>query len=144
MIYTIIMVIITLIAILMTIVILLQSGQGQGLSGGIAGGGGGMGGASHMMGARRTADFLSKSTSVLAAIFLSLCLIANYFIDRDQQGAESIIQEQAQQSPQETDFVTPTEDSPAALPEGEEQDAGGTQEGGMPQQEQPPVDPENP
>ncbi len=78
MLYTLTIILITIIAVLMVIVVLLQAGQGQGLSGGIAGGGGLAGGAGgNMMGARRTADFLSKSTSVLAALFLTLCVLAN-------------------------------------------------------------------
>jgi len=54
--------------------------------GGALGGGGGGG-----LGARRTADLLSKSTSILAAIFLALCVLANFAIDRGQVN-ESILQ----------------------------------------------------
>lgn len=78
MIYGIIIGLITLIAVLLTIVVLLQSGQGQGLSGGIAA----TGMPGQMMGARRTADILSKTTSVLGGSFLVLCIVANFFIER--------------------------------------------------------------
>lgn len=112
MIYTLIIVFITIIAFLMVIVVLLQSGQGQGLSGGI-GGGAGIGGSSNMMGARRTADFLSKSTAVLATIFLTLCVLANFFIDQDQV-SESTIQDRGVPT-QTEDFRTQPE-APADLP----------------------------
>lgn len=78
MLYTVIISLIVIICVLLTIVILLQSGQGEGLSGGIAGGSVG----SQVMGARKTADLLSKSTSILAAAFLFLCVVANFAIDR--------------------------------------------------------------
>jgi len=78
MLYTIILIVITLLALLLTVAVLLQSGQGQGLSGGIAGNMA----ANTVLGARRTSDFLSKSTTYLGTAFLALCLAANFFIDR--------------------------------------------------------------
>lgn len=81
MLYGIIIAIITLIAFLLTVVILLQSGQGEGLSGGLAAQGGPAG---QMMGVRRTADILSKTTSILGTSFLVLCVLANFFIDRGE------------------------------------------------------------
>ncbi len=94
----------------MTIAVLLQSGQGGGLSGGIAGG---MAGGNNALGSRRTADFLSKATSVLAAIFLSLCVLANFFIV-DSSSSQSTIQQRGL-APIEADFGSPAE-SPSALP----------------------------
>lgn len=76
--YTFIILLITLIALLLTVAVLLQSGQGQGLSGGIAGNMA----ANTVLGARRTSDFLSKSTTYLGTAFLVLCLAANFFIER--------------------------------------------------------------
>ena len=78
MLYTIILIVITLLALLLTVSVLLQSGQGQGLSGGIPGNMS----ANTVLGARRTSDFLSKSTTYLGTAFLVLCLAANFFIDR--------------------------------------------------------------
>jgi preprotein translocase subunit SecG len=116
MLYTLTIILITIIAVLMVIVVLLQSGQGQGLSGGIAGGAGMIGGA-NMMGARRTADFLSKSTSILAGIFLTLCVLANFFIDQETI-SQSAIQQQG--IPVQTqDFGQPAETAPA-LPDQQE------------------------
>ena len=80
MIYGIIITIITIVALLLTVVVLLQSGQGEGLSGGIAA----TGMPGQMMGARRTADILSKTTSGLGGAFLVLCILANFFIERGE------------------------------------------------------------
>ena len=119
MLYTFTIILITVIALLMVVVVLLQSGQGQGLSGGIGGGGGLAGGSANTMGARRTADFLSKSTTVLAAMFLSLCLLANFFIDQDTREA-STIQEQSfptQGIPEESAPALPDEQQQQQLPQ---------------------------
>ncbi|WP_020404665.1 preprotein translocase subunit SecG [Gracilimonas tropica] len=87
--YNIIVGVIAVICFLLIVVVLLQPGQGQGISGmggaGAIGGGGGLG-------ARRTADLLSKSTSVLAGAFLVLCILANFAIDRGEVN-RSILQE---------------------------------------------------
>src|SRR5690625_6996419 len=88
MLYGIIISLITIICFLLIVVILLQPGQKDGLSGGLAAGM--AGGAS--MGARRTADLLSKTTSILAALFLSLSVLDNFAIDRDD-ATQSTIQQ---------------------------------------------------
>lgn len=88
MIYGIIIGLITLIAFLMASAILLQSGQGEGLAGGLAA----QGMPGQLMGARRTADVLSKTTTILGALFLGLCVVANFFIDRGQP-TRSVVQE---------------------------------------------------
>lgn len=113
MMYSIIVVLITLIAILITIAVLLQSGQGSGLSGGIAGNAGGAAGA---MGSRRTADFLSKATSVLGGTFLMLCLVANFFIDRSTTTRSAVQQSSSFQMPASQNFPQQSE-SPAAIPQ---------------------------
>lgn len=107
MLYYIILSVIILICILLTIVVLLQPGQGSGLSGGLAGGsmtgGGGLG-------ARRTADLLSKSTSVLGGALLVLCVLANFAIDRGG-GTAPAVQQGGTQQPIEQ------QESPAAIPD---------------------------
>ena len=93
MIYSILVALIVIICLLLILVVLLQPGQGEGLSGGIAGGmgGGGMGGP--QLGARRTADMLSKSTAILGTAFLVLSVLANFFIESGEQD-QSAIQQQ--------------------------------------------------
>lgn len=104
MLYGIIITLITLICFLLIIVVLLQPGQKEGLSGGLAAGM--AGGAS--MGARRTADLLSKTTSILAALFLSLSVLANFAIDRTGE-TQSTIQQQSE-------FGDPIEQSDFSVP----------------------------
>lgn len=107
MLYTIILVVIILICILLTIVILLQPGQGQGLGGGMAGGAlaGGAG-----LGARRTADLLSKSTTILGTALLVLSVLANFAITNNET-VESAIQQSEAQVPAQNDFNLPSESS---------------------------------
>jgi len=82
---------IALIAAVLILVILLQSGQGGGLAG-IAQGGA----ARQVLGTRQAPDTLEKATWTLGAIFITLCVISNFFIGGDQE-QESVIQDRAQQ-----------------------------------------------
>lgn len=118
MLYNIIVAVIAIICFLLIVVVLLQPGQGQGISGmggaGAIGGGGGLG-------ARRTADLLSKSTSVLAAIFLTLCILANFAIEREGSN-RSILQDGAGgvnapiEAPAETPSAVPQQDQQETVP----------------------------
>lgn len=123
MLYYIILALIVLICILLVIVILLQPGQGSGLAGGLAGGslasGGGQG-----LGARRTADLLSKSTTVLGTALLVLCVAANFAIDTGGQ-TESTIQESGVEQPAEQEGG----ETPSAVPEIPGGDDGGSDDG---------------
>lgn len=129
MIYSIIVAVIVLICILLTIVVLLQSGQGQGLAGGLAASSG-LGGTP--MGARRTADLLSKSTTVLGTAFLVLCVLANFFI-YSPEANESAVQQNAS-GPQPTNTQGPVQTQPA-VPQQQQQQAP------TPQQQQQPAQP---
>jgi preprotein translocase subunit SecG len=88
--FTFFIVLITIIGLLMTLVVLLQSGQGGGLAG-IASGGA----AQQVLGTRQSPDTLEKATWTLGTLFIALCLLSNFFIDRGPQ--ESVIQQRAQQ-----------------------------------------------
>ena len=77
-----------LISVLLMIVVLMQSSKGGGLAGSF-----GTGGMGTVFGVRRTADFLSRSTWILAWVFMILALIANIaFLPGKKAAAESIIQ----------------------------------------------------
>ncbi|TVQ66352.1 MAG: preprotein translocase subunit SecG [Balneolaceae bacterium] len=116
MLYGIIISFITLICVLLIIVVLLQPGQKEGLSGGLAAGM--AGGAS--MGARRTADLLSKTTSILAALFLSLSVLANFAIDRTGTSQSTIQQQGGFGDPIErSDFTVPSQ-TETAVPQQDE------------------------
>lgn len=88
--FTFFIVLITIIGLLMTLIVLLQSGQGGGLAG-IASGGA----AQQVLGSRQSPDTLEKATWTLGTLFITLCLLSNFFIDRGPQ--ESVIQQRAQQ-----------------------------------------------
>ncbi|MEX2351029.1 MAG: preprotein translocase subunit SecG [Balneolaceae bacterium] len=106
MLYGFILSVIVLISILLIIVVLLQPGQKEGLSGGLAAGMMGSAG----MGARRTADLLSKTTSILAAAFLLLSLLANFAIDAGGTPGSAIQQQGGSgTAPIESDFSVPAE-----------------------------------
>ena len=104
MIYTLIVVIVAIICVFLTISVLLQSGEGGGLSGIAAGGS-----ATQMMGQRRTADFLSKATSILGGSFLVLCLVANFFIEHGGQAKSTIQQDAAATAPANLNMPSKTQ-----------------------------------
>ena len=99
-----------IVSILLIIVVLMQSSKGGGLAGSF--GGSSMGA---VFGARRTADFLSRATTILATIFIVLSLITNIlFLPGKSQGGESIIQQRgAVQVPK----AEPPRSQPAAIPQ---------------------------
>jgi preprotein translocase subunit SecG len=77
-----------LISILLMVAILMQSSKGGGLAGSFGGGSVGT-----VFGVRRTADFLSRATTILATIFIALCLIINiFFLPGKSANTESVIQ----------------------------------------------------
>jgi preprotein translocase subunit SecG len=66
-------------AILMVGLILIQHGKGADAGAAFGGGGGGGGGSASLFGASGSANFLSRTTAVLAAIFLGTTLGLAYF-----------------------------------------------------------------
>ena len=99
------------VSIVLIMVVLMQSSKGGGLAGTL--GGGSMG---TMFGVRRTADFLSRATTILATIFFALCLIINiFFLPGKSTGTESIIQRGSAPA-SITRAVPPRASQPAATP----------------------------
>ncbi|MEX0602166.1 MAG: preprotein translocase subunit SecG [Bacteroidota bacterium] len=77
-----------LVSLLMIVVILMQASKGGGLAGSF--GGSNMG---TVFGVRRTSDFLSKTTTILATAFLVLALFINLVVlTRGEQSQQSVIQ----------------------------------------------------
>jgi preprotein translocase subunit SecG len=77
-----------LVSILLMLVVLMQSSKGGGLAGTFGGGQMGM-----VFGVRRTADFLTRATQILAASFIVLSLVINiFFLPRPTESTESVIQ----------------------------------------------------
>jgi preprotein translocase subunit SecG len=76
-----------LVSILLMLVVLMQSSKGGGLAGTFGGGQMGM-----VFGVRRTADFLTRATQILAASFIVLSLVINiFFLPRPTESTESVI-----------------------------------------------------
>ena len=117
--YNILVAVITVICALLILVVLLQNGQGSGLSGISGGGGGGPLGGSSGLGARRTADLLSKATGFFGGAFLILCVLANFAIDRSGTApTRSILQEGGApiediNAPSQTQSAVPIQNSDA-------------------------------
>jgi len=101
-----------IVSILLIIVVLMQSSKGGGLAGTFGGAQIGT-----VFGVRRTADFLSKITTILAGIFLVLSLVINFLLPNRMQSSESILQRGA--APRQVpppQLPAPTS-SPAATPQ---------------------------
>jgi preprotein translocase subunit SecG len=78
-----------LVSVLLIIVILMQNSKGGGLAGSFGGGNFGT-----VFGVRRTADFLTRSTTILATTFIVLALLINIFFlpGKGTSSKESVIQ----------------------------------------------------
>ena len=91
--YTIFAILIIICCILLVLVVLVQNPKGGGLSSTFGGG------TSQMMGAKQTTDFLENATWTLAIALISLSLLSNFAIPRNNvEDPESIMQEQIDQS----------------------------------------------
>ncbi|HFE64494.1 preprotein translocase subunit SecG [candidate division KSB1 bacterium 4484_188] len=103
--YGILIFLFVLVAVLMTVSILMQSAKG----GGLAASFGGMGGGG-VFGPRGAANFLQKATTVLATLYLLLCLMIG-LIGRPTAGqSRSVVQQELQKQRQQT------QSQPASLP----------------------------
>jgi preprotein translocase subunit SecG len=121
--FSMMVVFIALIAAVLILVILLQSGQGGGLAG-IAQGGA----ARQVLGTRQAPDTLEKATWWLGALFITLCVISNFFIGVDRQ-QESVIQNRAQEGQTQQQQSGP-QPAPETAPMPQQGGGGGSQGGG--------------
>ena len=103
-----------IVSILMIVAVLMQSSKGGGLAGTFGGGQVGM-----MFGVRRTADFLTRATQVLAIIFGVLALVINIaFLPRVGGAGESVIQGQGSAQQQSNVPQLPPPQAPTQAPTG--------------------------
>ncbi|MBN2424285.1 MAG: preprotein translocase subunit SecG [Calditrichaceae bacterium] len=92
--YTLLIILFVLISFAMVVVILLQAGKGKGLAGSI---GGGMGGSS-IFGGRGAADFLSKATTWIAALYMVFAVIIGIMYRSEvDEAQQSLIQQHMQE-----------------------------------------------
>lgn len=90
-IYITLSVIIVVASVLLTLIVLVQNSKGGGLAANFAAG-------NTTFGVRQTADFLEKTTWVLAAVVLVLCVVATFFTPKPSSGSASSIENQIQQA----------------------------------------------
>ena len=76
--YTIFAILIIITSILLVLVVLVQNPKGGGLSSSFGGGAG-----NQIMGAKKTTDFLEKATWTLAIALISLSLLSNFAIPKN-------------------------------------------------------------
>lgn len=89
--YTIFIALELIVSLLLIVVVLMQASKGGGLAGSFGGGNIGA-----VFGVRRTSDFLSKTTTFLATIFMVLALFINLVVlPRGERQEQSVIQSQA-------------------------------------------------
>jgi len=97
-----------LVSILLMIVVLMQASKGGGLAGTL-----GTSNLGTVFGVRRTSDFLTKTTTVLATLFMVLALFINLVVlPRSERSQESIIQS----GPQPTSLPPAQQPAPISAP----------------------------
>ena len=88
--YTLITVLIFIVCILLVLIVLVQNSKGGGLASNFQA-------STQVMGVRKTADFLEKTTWALAGGLLLLAIMGSAFIPRGEAGTDrSMVQEQIQ------------------------------------------------
>lgn len=98
MLYNIILVLHVIVAVALVVLVLLQ--QGKGADAGAAFGGGGGGASGTMFGSQGAANFLTRTTAVLATLFFLLSL-ALFRLAGDVNKSESLVDQAAQQQQQQ-------------------------------------------
>ena len=76
--YTVFAILIIITSVLLVLIVLVQNPKGGGLSSSFGGGAG-----NQIMGAKKTTDFLEKATWTLAIALISLSLLSNFAIPRN-------------------------------------------------------------
>ncbi|MGH2568894.1 MAG: preprotein translocase subunit SecG [Bacteroidota bacterium] len=77
-----------IVSVLLVIVVLMQASKGGGLAGSLGGSNLGT-----VFGVRRTSDFLGKTTTILATLFILLALFINMFVlPKGERAEDSVIQ----------------------------------------------------
>jgi preprotein translocase subunit SecG len=99
-----------IISIMLMIVVLMQASKGGGLAGTL-----GTSNLGTVFGVRRTSDFLTKTTTVLATLFMVLALFINLVVlPRGDSSQQSIIQS----GPQPTSLPPAQQPAPVSAPVG--------------------------
>lgn len=110
--YTFLVAIEIVVSVLLVIVILMQNSKGGGLAGSFGGSNFGT-----VFGVRRTADFLTRATTILATTFIVLTLLINVFFlpGKGTSSKESVIQS-GQTTVPPSQLPPPTQALPGNVP----------------------------
>jgi preprotein translocase subunit SecG len=107
---TIAYVFIFIVCILLILIVLLQNSKGGGLAANFTG--------SQIMGVRKTADFLEKSTWVLAGTLLFFCVVINILMNRHTETVEkSMLQDEVKNAINPSNTPSIPKSAPAQLPQ---------------------------
>jgi preprotein translocase subunit SecG len=88
--FTLIIVLIFIVCVLLVLIVLVQNSKGGGLASNFQA-------STQIMGVRKTADFLEKTTWILAGALLVLAIMGSAFIPRNEAGVDrSMVQDQIQ------------------------------------------------
>ena len=85
--YTLISILILIVCVFLMMVVLVQNSKGGGLASNFAG-------SNQVMGVRRTADFLEKASWTLAALLLTMSILASWAIPKQEQVNQTRIERQ--------------------------------------------------
>ena len=83
--YSVFAILIIITSVLLVLVVLVQNPKGGGLSSTFGGGS-----SNQIMGAKKTTDFLEKTTWTLAIVLISLTMLSNFAITRDFDSTNEI------------------------------------------------------
>ena len=109
--YTFLILLYVIVSFALTIVILLQSSKG----GGLAGAFGGSGSVGTVFGGRGAATFLSKTTTVLATLFLLLSVVLA-LMTRSAPSARGLVEKERQQQTLPASAIPIVPENPASVP----------------------------
>ncbi len=115
-----ILVVHVLAALTIVVLVLLQHGKGADMGSGFGGGA-----SSSLFGATGSANFLSRATAVLAAVFFALSLLLTYFASQKPRTSGGVMESVKEQPAQKAPPVEAVKPAPApAAPSGESSQAG--------------------
>ena len=96
--YALFAILIIITCILLILIIMVQNPKGGGLSSAFGGG-------NQIMGARKTSDFLEKTTWTLAIVLVSLALLSNFAIPRNNSEEQDIIENNLLDQPENQEGI---------------------------------------
>lgn len=127
--YSLFSILILIVCFLLVLIVLVQNSKGGGLASNFSGAG-------QVMGVRKTADFLEKSTWTLAIALVIFSIVAVAAIPRAENGAQqSRIQEQVQRTTKGLDNMPPSPENAKVQDDGSDANNATTEQSATPSTE---------